>query len=328
MSGGLRFAVAGYGQIATAHTGRLARDGHHLEWVVGRLPDRTADFAQRYGYRRHTTDLAQALADPRVDAVVLGTPNAVHAEQAAACLAAGKHVLVEIPLAMSYTEGRQLAELAQRTGLTLMVAHTHRFHGAMRWIRERVASGALEFDHIVARYLLLRRENIGSSGYVRSWTDSIVWHHGQHAVDMVLWLLGVDQPGTVQVAAVAAEPDPVLGAPLDLSILLRTARNQLGNVAMSYNSELPQTYDFALMGRGETLFIENRVLRNRHGVLHHPGDFDSGLAQDREFVAALREGRPPAVGAADVLPALDALQRIQTACPQLPGAQQPMPTVQ
>ncbi|MER8072277.1 Gfo/Idh/MocA family oxidoreductase [Streptomyces sp. NPDC094034] len=304
-------AVAGYGQIAALHTQRLAGDGHRLEWLIGRVPERTAAFAREYGYARHTTALHEALADPRLDAVVLGTPNGVHAAQAAACLEAGKHVLVEIPLAMSYAEGRRLAEMARRTGLTLMVAHTHRFHGAMRWVRERVVSGELSFENIVARYLLLRRENVGSSGYVRSWTDSLLWHHGQHAADMVLWLLGVDEPDRVQVAAMVAEPDPKLGVPLDLSILLRTRRDQLGTVAMSYNSDLGATYDFALMGRGETLFIENRVLRNRDGVLYEPGNQDSGLLQDREFIAAIREGRPSAVDADAVLPAMELLQRVE-----------------
>jgi 2-hydroxy-4-carboxymuconate semialdehyde hemiacetal dehydrogenase len=327
VTGALRFAVAGYGQIAAAHTRRLAGDGHRLEWLVGRVPERTEAFAREHGYARHTTDLATALADPALDAVVLGTPNQVHAEQTAACLEAGKHVLVEIPLALSYAEGRQLADLARRTGLTLMVAHTHRFQGAMRWVRERVAGGDLRLEHAIARYLLLRRQNVGSSGYVRSWTDSLLWHHGQHSIDMVLWLLGVDRPGLVDVTAMFAPPDPAQRSPLEMAVLLRTEAGQLGTVALSYNSEVSQVYDYVLTTRGRTLVIEQGVLRDRDGVLYDPardpGVTDWGLLQNREFAAAVREGRPASVGADDVLPALDVLQRAEALAPA--GGDVPVP---
>ncbi len=314
---GLHVAVVGYGQIARSHTRILAGEGHHLDWLIGRVPERTAAFAAEHGYARHGTSLEAALRDPAVEAVVLCTPSEQHAAQTAACLAAGKHVLVEIPLAMSYIEGRGLAETARRKGLTLMVAHTHRYGGAVRRARERIASGQLTLLSATARYMFLRRENVGASGYVRSWTDNLLWHHGQHATDLVLWLLGVDAPGQVEVSAVLAPPDPNLGIPLDLSLAMRTARGQIGTVAMSYNSHV-SLYDYVLVGVEDTLLVEQGVLRNREGVLYDPRQDDSderngGLLQDREFVAAVREGRPAAVDAAAVLPALEVLQRAQDA---------------
>jgi len=310
--------MVGYGQVARLHTEILAREGHRLECLVGRLPDRSAAFALEHGFVHHSTDLARALEDPAVDAVVLCTPNALHAAQASAALEAGKHVLAEIPLAMSYDEGRGLAELARRTGRTLMVAHTHRFHAAMRWVHERVVDGEMSFENVVARYMLLRRENVGSSGYVRSWTDNLLWHHGQHATDIALWLLGIDDPGQVDVTAMFAEPDPRSGAVLDLSLLLRTRHQQIATVAMSYSSEVTQIYDFILTGRAATLVIENGMLRTRERVLYNPATdptdaADSRLLQDREFAAAVREGRPPAVSADSVLPALEVMQKAQDA---------------
>jgi 2-hydroxy-4-carboxymuconate semialdehyde hemiacetal dehydrogenase len=315
MVDGLHVAVVGYGQIARSHTRILAGEGHHLDWLIGRVPERTAAFAAEHGYARHGTSLEAALRDPAVEAVVLCTPSEQHAAQTAACLAAGKHVLVEIPLAMSYVEGRGLAETARRKGLTLMVAHTHRYGGAVRRARERIDSGQLTLLSATARYMFLRRENVGASGYVRSWTDNLLWHHGQHATDMVLWLLGVDAPGQVEVSAVLAPPDSNLGIPLDLSLALRTARGQIGTVAMSYNSHV-SVYDYVLVGVEDTLLIEQGVLRNRDGVLYDPRSDasearDSGLLQDREFAAAVREGRPTAIDAAAVLPALEVLQRAQ-----------------
>jgi 2-hydroxy-4-carboxymuconate semialdehyde hemiacetal dehydrogenase len=317
MVDGLHVAVVGYGQIARSHTRILAGEGHHLDWLIGRVPERTAAFAAEHGYARHGTSLEAALRDPAVEAVVLCTPSEQHAAQTAACLAAGKHVLVEIPLAMSYIEGRGLAETARRKGLTLMVAHTHRFGGAVRRARERIASGQLTLLSATARYMFLRRENVGASGYVRSWTDNLLWHHGQHATDLVLWLVGVGAPGQVKVSAVLAPPDPNLGIPLDLSLAMRTARGQIGTVAMSYNSHV-SLYDYVLVGVEDTLLVEQGVLRNREGVLYDPrqdgsDERNGGLLQDREFVAAVREGRPAAVDAAAVLPALEVLQRAQDA---------------
>jgi 2-hydroxy-4-carboxymuconate semialdehyde hemiacetal dehydrogenase len=314
---GLHVAVVGYGQIARSHTRILSAEGHHLDWLIGRVPERTAAFAAEHGYARHGTSLEEALRDPAVEAVVLCTPSEQHAAQTAACLAAGKHVLVEIPLAMSYIEGRGLAETARRKGLTLMVAHTHRYGGAVRRAKERIASGQLTLLSVTARYMFLRRENVGASGYVRSWTDNLLWHHGQHATDMVLWLLGVDAPGQVEVSSALAPPDAGLGIPLDLSLVLRTARGQIGTVAMSYNSHV-SLYDYVLVGVEDTLLIEQGVLRNREGVLYDPrqdgsDERNSGLLQDREFVAAVREGRPPAIDAGAVLPALEVLQRAQDA---------------
>jgi 2-hydroxy-4-carboxymuconate semialdehyde hemiacetal dehydrogenase len=319
-AGGMHVAVVGYGQIARSHTRILAAEGHHLDWLIGRVPERTAAFAQEHGYARHSTRLEDALESEAVQAVVLCTPSEQHGAQTAACLAAGKHVLVEIPLAMSYVEGRGLAESARRKGLTLMVAHTHRYQGAMRRAQELIGAGRLTLHNVVARYMFLRRENVGASGYVRSWTDNLLWHHGQHATDMVLWLLGVDQPGQTEVSAMLAPPNPQLGIPLDLSLLLRTARDGrelLGTVAMSYNSHV-SLYDYVLIGEEDTLVIEQGVLRNREGVLYDPqtdeaGRRNGGLLQDREFFAAIREGRPPAISAESVLPALEVLQQAQDA---------------
>ncbi|MDI5936651.1 MULTISPECIES: Gfo/Idh/MocA family protein [unclassified Micromonospora] len=315
----LRLAVVGYGQTAGQHTRIMNREGHHLVWSVGRMPEPTAAFARQYGFDRHTTDLAEALDDPTLDAVIVCTPNELHAPQAAACLAAGKHVLVEIPLAMSYAEGRDLADTARRRGLTLMVGHTHRFHGAMRTVREEVVSGRLAPHSITARYLMIRRSNQGSNGYLRSWTDNLLWHHGQHATDTALWMLGIDEPGgIVEVTPMFSRPDRDRQAPLDIALVLRTRLDQLVTISLSYNSFI-NVYDYVVAGREDTFAIEAGMLRDRAGVRFDNAeeravpDYGSRVDQDREFVEAVRAGRPPAISADSVLPALEVLQRAQDA---------------
>jgi 2-hydroxy-4-carboxymuconate semialdehyde hemiacetal dehydrogenase len=311
----LRIAVVGYGQIARSHTRIMKGEGHDLRWLVGRAPERTEAFAREHGFGRHSTSLDDPLADPEVDAVILCTPSEQHEEQAEACLRAGKHVLVEIPLAMTFEGGQRLAALARETGLTVMVAHTHRYQGAMLRAKQQIASGKLTLHSVVARYMFLRRENVGASGYVRSWTDNLLWHHGQHATDMCLWMLGVEQPGQVDVSATLALPDKHLGIPLDLTLTMRTRRDQLATVVMSYNAHV-SVYDYLLIGHEDMLVIDNGLLRNKDGVLYDPkqdpaGGRNAGLLQNREFVTAIRERRQPMISADSVLPALDALQRAQ-----------------
>jgi 2-hydroxy-4-carboxymuconate semialdehyde hemiacetal dehydrogenase len=317
MSDTLRIAVVGYGQIARSHTRTMGREGHALRWLIGRVPERTEAFAREHGYAKHSTDLGDALSDPDVDAVILCTPSEQHAEQTEQCLNARKHVLVEIPLAMTYAEGQRLAEQARVAQRTVMVAHTHRYQGAIRRAKAKIDAGELTLHNVIARYMFLRRENVGASGYVRSWTDNLLWHHGQHATDMCLWLLGLERPGEVELTSMLALPDKELDVPLDLSLLMRTQRDQLATVSMSYNSHV-SLYDYVLIGVEDTLVVENGILRNREGVLYDPKDDqteekNAGLLQNREFVSAIRDNRQPAISADAVLPALDVLQQAQSA---------------
>ena len=121
------FCFVGAGAIAGVHAEILAAEGCVLDSVVGRLPEPTAEFARQYGFRHHTTDLDAALARKGVDAVVIASPSEMHYDQTARALAAGKHVLAEIPLAMSHAEGVRLVDAAREARLRLMVCHTQRF---------------------------------------------------------------------------------------------------------------------------------------------------------------------------------------------------------
>lgn len=330
MSDSVNLAIVGYGQIALSHTRIFKAEGHALRWLIGRVPERTAAFAQEHAFDHHSTNLDDALADPVVDAVVLCTPSEQHAAQTRQCLAAGKHTLVEIPLAMTFAEGQELAEQARAAGRTVMVAHTQRYYPPMRRAHELVTSGALTLHSTIARYMFLRRENVGANGYRRSWTDNLLWHHGCHATDMALWMLGVERPGEVEVTSMVALPDQKMGIPLDLSLAFRTQRDQVASVSMSYNSHLALN-DYVLIGREDTLLIADGALRNRTGLLYDPKEDRSearhgALLQNREFVAAVREGRQPAISADAVLPVLDVLQRVQDAFDRAaaPGARHPI----
>ena len=326
----MKLLMVGYGSISRSHTASFAHEGVELDTVLGRDPAKAAAFAQEFGYARSVATLEEALSREDIDIVAVCSPSAAHAGQAEAALRAGKHVLVEIPLAMSYAESERLAALARETGKVLMVAHTQRYYRSLMEARRRVASGELTLHSIICRYGFLRRKNEDWQGRPRTWTDNLLWHHGCHVVDFALWMLGVDRPGVVEATGRLALPDQRMGIPMDLSVTLRTPQDQLVSIAMSYNTHLP-VHDYLMIGREDTLQYVDRRLVSSQGVLVDPIDQrqegqDGNLLQDQEFLAAIREGRPAAISAEAVLPAMRALQDIQDAYDAMrpPDAQHPI----
>src|SRR5687768_4789523 len=230
---------------------------------MGRLAAPTRAFAEEFGAALATTDLDELLADPRIEAVIICSPTDLHAEQTERALRAGKHVLCEIPLATSLAETDRLIELAEQSGLRLMVCHTQRYAAPLIEARRMIADGELQPRAMVSRYLLDKRENVSWTGRRHSWTDNLLWHHGCHAVDAALWLLGTE---AIDVTARATPPDPRLGIPMDLSILLRTTHEQVVTVVMSYRA-LPPVQDYLIVADETTLVYADDVLRDHVRVL-------------------------------------------------------------
>jgi 2-hydroxy-4-carboxymuconate semialdehyde hemiacetal dehydrogenase len=308
----LRLSCIGYGAIARVHAGLFRREGIGLETVVGRVAEDTAAFAAEFGFKRSAMDL-EVLESDDSDAVVITSPSDLHYEHAKRALRAGKHLLAEIPLAMSYGEGLELEELARRQGKTLMVAHSRRFISSLAALRERAAGGSLRVHHLVGRWGIPRRSNVGWTGRPRSWKDNLLWHHGCHLVDFALWFL---QATEVEVLAQVSRPDQRTGIPMDLDILLRTPTEQLIALSLTFNTHM-RLEEYLVVGEEETLrFDQGRFYGPsgpRQDLEREVANYmqASWEAQDREFLAALREQRPPSVSGADVLPALAVLQRIQ-----------------
>lgn len=327
----MKLLMVGYGSISRAHTRSFAQLGVELDTVVGRDPEKAAAFAQEQEYARSLATLDEALAREDIDIVAICSPSEAHAPQTEAALRAGKHVLVEIPLAMSYADSVKLANLAREVNRVLMVAHTQRFYRPLMEAKRRVASGELTPHSIICRWGFLRRKNEDWQGRPRTWTDNLLWHHGCHVVDFALWLLGIDQPGVVEATGRLALPDQRMGIPLDQALILRTPRDQIVSIAMSYNTHLP-IHDYLIIGREDTLqYVDRRLVSGVGGVLFDPTDQrqegqEGGLLQDQEFLAAIREGRPASVSADAVLPAMRALQDIQDLydAGREPGARHPI----
>jgi 2-hydroxy-4-carboxymuconate semialdehyde hemiacetal dehydrogenase len=301
--------LLGYGAIAAEHARMLSALGCRLTSVMGPDLDSAREFAAAHGIARTTDDLAEAVGAADVDAIVVASPNALHADQAVAALDAGKHVLVEVPLAMSAADAERVAAAAERSGRHAMVAHTQRFWGPMRDLRAVLGDGALPVRHVVARNAIRRRENIGWTGRRRSWVDSALWHHGSHLVDAALWLLDGD---VESVSAEAGQRDAANGSPLDVAIAIRTSGGGLATIALSYNSLLPVS-DMLVIGEDDAFRIDGARIESASGALTGSGDpvamqEDAIRAQDAAFVRALRGDEAARPTPADVLPVYRALQ--------------------
>lgn len=311
----MNVGLLGYGSIARSHVRAIqalqARDARvelRLRGVMGRLAEPSRAFALEHGIPRATTDLDELLAHRELDAVIVCSPTDLHAEQTERSLRAGKHVLCEIPLATSLAETDRLIELAERLDRRLMVCHTQRYYRPLMEARRMIESGDLHVHSIVPRYGFQRRTNVNWMGRQRSWTDNLLWHHGCHAVDAALWLLGAE---AVDVIAQVALPGPDLGIPMDLTLVMRTARDQIITVTMTYNTHIP-IHDYLVIGEETTVQYVDGALRGPDRELVAKATDDDAIGrQDADFFEAVRAGREPPVSGRAVRPAMAALQVAQ-----------------
>jgi 2-hydroxy-4-carboxymuconate semialdehyde hemiacetal dehydrogenase len=308
---GTGVAVLGYGAIADFHVEALARAGANVLVVAGPKPDQVLEFARRHGIPAVETDPARAIAADGVEAVVIASPSQVHPQQAQAALAAGRHVLVEIPLALSVPDAEALVAQASAAGTTLMVCHTLRYSRPMNAAREAMRTEGWRPTNVVARGLSRRHENVGWTGRRRSWTDDLLWHHGGHVVDAVLTFL--DAP----VAEVTAAVGPVWdrsGLPMDYAIALRTADGRVASISLSYNARIG-TSDYVIIGPDQTIVIDGAEVRNADGPILTSESVAKAQehaiwAQEADFLESIRTGRRPVADAAAILPAMRVLQAV------------------
>ena len=310
----LNIAVAGAGAFGTKHLEGLARiDGVHVVSLVGRVLDKTQEIAKRFGVGHVTTNLDETLARKDVDAVILATPTQLHASQALACLKAGKHVEVEIPIADTLSGAEALVEMQRKTGLVAMGGHTRRFNPSHQYVRRKILTGDLHIQHLVVQTFFFRRTNMNAAGQPRSWTDHLLWHHAAHTVDLFTY----QTRGRIEAAnAVQGPIHPELGIAMDMSIQLKASTGALCTLALSFNNDGPLGTVFRyICDRGTYIARYDDLVDGKEtpiDVSNVDVSMNGIELQDREFVAAIREGREPNSSVAQVLPCyrtLDALER-------------------
>ncbi|MGH8033358.1 MAG: Gfo/Idh/MocA family oxidoreductase [Luteimonas sp.] len=300
----LRVALAGAGAFGLKHLDAMRTiEGVDVVSLVDREMAKTREVAARYGIAHVTTELADSLALPGLDAVILCTPTPMHAAQAQACLRAGKHVQVEIPLADRLADAEAVAALQRQTGLVAMCGHTRRFNPSHQWLHGRIAAGEFGLQQMDVQTYFLRRTNINALGEPRSWADHLLWHHAAHTVDLFAWAAGSE---IVAANALQGPMHPVLGIAMDMSIQLKSRSGALCTLSLSFNNDGPLGSVFRYIGDSGTYVARYDELFDGKGAPIDVSQVDvsmNGIAlQDREFFAAIREGREPNASVASVLP--------------------------
>ena len=305
----INVALAGAGAFGIPHVDGIKNiPDVKVVSLVSRELGKTQEVADQYGIPHVTTDLADSLAIRSVDAVILCTPTQMHAAQTLACLQAGKHVQVEIPLCDALADGQAVVAAAQASGKVAMCGHTRRFNPSHQWVHRRVVKGELHVQQMDVQTYFFRRSNMNALGQPRSWTDHLLWHHAAHTVDLFAYQA---QSPIVKAHALQGPIHPTLGIAMDMSIQLKAANGAICTLSLSFNNDGPLGTFFRYIGdtgtyiaRYDDLFTGKDEKIDVSGVDVSMNGIE---LQDREFFAAIREGREPNASVAQVLPCYQVL---------------------
>jgi 2-hydroxy-4-carboxymuconate semialdehyde hemiacetal dehydrogenase len=313
MSTSIKVALAGAGAFGIKHLDGIKNiAGVEVISLIGRRFEETKAVADKYGIKHVTTDLADSLAIKDVDAVILCTPTQMHAAQSLACLKAGKHVQVEIPLADSWTDAQAVAALAKSSGLVAMCGHTRRFNPSHQFVHKKIKAKDFNIQQMDVQTYFFRRTNMNALGQPRSWTDHLLWHHAAHTVDLFAYQCGSP---IVKANAVQGPIHPALGIAMDMSIQLKAANGAICTLSLSFNNDGPLGTFFRYIGDTGTYIARYDDLFNGRDEKIDVSKVDVSMngieLQDREFFAAIRERREPNSSVAQVLPCYKVLHDLE-----------------
>ena len=313
MSKTIKVALAGAGAFGIKHIDGIKNiDGVEVVSLISRDLEKTREVAAKYGIQHVTTHLEDSLALKEVDAVILCTPTQMHAEQTIACLKAGKHVQVEIPLADTLKGAQDVVALARTSGLVAMCGHTRRFNPSHQYVHKQIKAGNFNIQQMDVQTYFFRRTNMNALGQARSWTDHLLWHHAAHTVDLFAYQCGSP---IVKANAVQGPIHPALGIAMDMSIQLKAANGAICTLSLSFNNDGPLGTFFRYIGDTATYIARYDDLYNGKEEKIDVSKVDVSMngieLQDREFFAAIREGREPNSSVAKVLPCYQVLHDLE-----------------
>jgi len=309
----IKVALAGAGAFGIKHLDAIKLiDGVEVVSLISRDLEKTKETAAKYGIGHVTTDLADSLALKDVDAVILCTPTQMHASQAIACMKAGKHVQVEIPLADNLAGAEEVVALQKQTGLVAMCGHTRRFNPSHQLVHKKIVAKEFNIQQMDVQTYFFRRSNMNALGQARSWTDHLLWHHAAHTVDLFAYQTGGD---IVQANAVQGPIHPTLGIAMDMSIQLKSSTGAICTLSLSFNNDGPLGTFFRYIGDTATYIARYDDLFNGKEEKLDVSKVDVSMngieLQDREFFAAIKEAREPNASVASVLPCYKVLHQLE-----------------
>ena len=310
----MKICVAGaYGAFGLKHLDALKNiEGVEVSSVMGPSKAKIESLAEERNIPNARTTLEESISEDNPDAIILATPTQAHAEQAIACMNAGKHVLIEIPMADSLEDSNRVVDKQKETGLTCMAGHVRRFNPSHQWIKNKIVAGELKLQQLDAQTYFFRRTNTNAKGEPRSWTDHLLWHHACHTVDLFQYQTGGK---AVQAYGLQGPIHPELGIAMDMSIGMKAADGALCTLSLSFNNDGPFGTFFryicdngTYLARYDDLFDGN----NNQIDLSDVAVSNNGIELiDREFISAIKDGRRPNGCVTEAISAMETLDKIE-----------------
>lgn len=309
----VNIAVVGLGAFGIKHLDALANiPDAKIKYVAHSKMPHAEEVAAKYGADRAFTDYAELLAQPDLDGVILATPTQMHHEQTLQALRSGKNVEVEIPMADNLAGVQEIVDTQRETGLIAMAGHTRRFNPSHQYVHKLVEKGEFNIQQMDVQTYFFRRTNTNALGQARSWTDHLLWHHAAHTVDLFAYQTGSK---IVQANAVQGPKHPELGIAMDMSIQLKAENGAICTLSLSFNNDGPLGTFFRYIGDTNTYIARYDDLFTGKEEVIDVSNVDVSMngieLQDREFVAAIKEGREPNSSVASVLPCYIVLDQLQ-----------------
>ena len=310
----MKICVAGaYGAFGLKHLDALKNiEDIEVTSVMGPNKAKIESLAEERNIPNARTTLEESISEDKPDAVILATPTQAHAEQAIVCMNAGKHVLIEIPMADSLEDSHLVVDKQKETGLTCMAGHVRRFNPSHQWIKNKILAGELNLQQLDAQTYFFRRTNTNAKGEPRSWTDHLLWHHACHTVDLFQYQTGGK---AVQAYGLQGPIHPELGIAMDMSIGMKATNGALCTLSLSFNNDGPFGTFFryicdngTYLARYDDLFDGN----NNQIDLSNVAVSNNGIELiDREFISAIKENRKPNSCVTDAISAMETLDKIE-----------------
>jgi len=309
----MKICVAGQGAFGIKHIEAVRNiPGIEVATLAGGSPDSTKEVAAKFGIPHWSTDLGECLAQPGVEAAILATPTQMHAKQAVQCMRAGKHVQVEIPMADSVADAEMVVKVQKETGVVAMAGHTRRFNPSHQWVHKRIVAGELKVLQMDVQTYFFRRTNMNALGKPRSWTDHLLWHHACHTVDLFAYQTG---QSVSQCYALQGPYHPELEIAMDMSIGMKVPSGAICTLSLSFNNDGPLGTFFRYICDNGTYVARYDELVDGKNTPIDVSKVDVSMngieLQDREFLAAITDGREPNASVAQALPAMQTLGRLE-----------------
>ncbi len=309
----MKVALAGQGAFGIKHLEAIqAIQGIEVISLAGGRPAGTEEVAKKWKIPHWTTDLAETLKQPGLEAVIIASPTQIHAKQAEQVMRAGKHVLIEIPISDSFADAERIARVAEETGVVAMAGHVRRFNPSHQWVHKKIKAGELKIQQMDVQTYFFRRKNINAAGQPRSWTDHLLWHHAAHTIDLFQYQAG---EAISDCYAVQGPIHPQLNIAMDMGIVAKTPSGAVLTLSLSFNNNGP-------LGSFFRYICDNGTYKAYYDDLVDGKDQKIDLSkvdvsmdgielEDREFIAAIKEKREPNASLAQVLPCMHVLGKLE-----------------